>query len=460
MYASHFGLDDEPFRLTPDPSRLYLGVEHREAVAALRYGVLGRRGFVLLVGEVGTGKTTIVYDLLASLHGGVRAAYVNFTYQPFSGLLTDALAQLGLDVGVDASTARMVRLFNEHLMQQAETDSTTAIIIDEAQHLSDEAFEQLRLLSNCETHREKLVQIVLVGQPELEERLAKPELRQIRERIAVRAALHPLPRAEMRRYLDHRVCAAGGTRLERLFTERAIRTLVAESGGIPRRANIVCHNALLFAYGRGLARVDRAAAMEAVTEFRRGRTHGTTPSLAWRIAAGMAAIAMLGTGAWWLRREAEVARAAVSPAVASAVAAAAAPAPVVIGITEAPAEVLREEPSPAVGDMPTPTGEVPREEPSPVVDDMPKPKPAAASESPSAAWENRPTPIVTIAVPAGATLGELAYRVYGRELGGRTLPELFDEIQRLNPGLHDVGFIMAGERLHFPVFASSPHPQG
>jgi general secretion pathway protein A len=462
MYLSHFGLHDEPFRLTPDPSRLYLGTEHREAVAALRYGVLGRRGLVMLVGEVGTGKTTIAYDLLHSLDDGVRAAYVSFTYQQFPGVLADALTQLGANVPADASIATLVRLLNAHVRREAEADRTTAIIIDEAQHLGDEAFEQLRLLSNCETHCEKLLQIVLVGQPELEERLSKPELRQVRERIAVRAVLHPLSRVEMRKYLDHRVRAAGGAGLDRLFTEQAIRAVVAHAGGIPRRANIVCHNALFFAYGRGCARVDRRIAREAAAELRRiaPSRRGGARSETWRVAAALAAVAMLGTAAWSLRPE----RSGASVAAATD---RAAPAPVVsmvMGTTEAPADAVPA-PEPAIGETPVPA-----------VACDPTPAPPVACDPTAAARQDRAEPIVanpapppttldealpvTLDVPAGATLSELAYRVYGRQLGGRTLPDVFQEIQRVNPGLHDVGFIMAGERLRFPVLVSSARPQG
>jgi general secretion pathway protein A len=378
---------------------------------------------------------------------------VSFTYQQFPGVLGDALTQLGVKVHADDSTATLLRRLNAHVTQEAAEGRTTAIIIDEAQHLGDEAFEQLRLLSNCETHREKLLQIVLVGQPELEQRLSKTELRQVRERIAVRAVLHPLSRAEMREYLEHRVRAAGGAGLDRLFTEGAIRAVVAHAGGIPRRANIVCHNALFFAYGRGRARVDRRIAREAAAEFRRIGTsrHGWTRSETWRMAAAVAAVAMLGTAAWSLRPESNVSPAGATPDVASA-------API-LGMTQAPAEVfpdpaatVGESPAPGVACDPVPMAGQDRAEPT-----VPNPAPPpttldqVAGTAPDA---------VTIAVPSGATLSELAYRVYGRQLGGRTLPEVFDQIQRVNPGLHDVGFIMAGERLRFPVLAASAQPQG
>src|SRR5215470_1139213 len=177
VYAVHFGLSGQPFGLTPDPAFLYLGPAHREALAGVEYGLADRRGFVTLVGEVGTGKTTLLYSLLGQLRADVQAAYVNYTQQSVRRLLASVLKDLGV-VAPGTSKASLILALNRHLRRRSDEGGTTAIVIDEAQNLSDEAFEELRLLSNFETYSEKLLQTVLVGQTELDERLRRPHLRQ------------------------------------------------------------------------------------------------------------------------------------------------------------------------------------------------------------------------------------------------------------------------------------------
>jgi len=247
VYWNHFGLNAEPFSLTPDPAFLYMSEGHAEALAALKLGLLERRGLLAMIGEVGTGKTTLLYSLLAGLDAEVKTAYVSNTRLSFDGILRSALADFGLTPrGVERLD--MLECLNDFLVECAEEDTTAALIIDEAQNLSPEAFEEIRLLSNFETYTTKLLQIVLVGQPELATKLNDRGLRQISERIAVRCFLNPLNEKQARSYVEHRLEAAGGP--SNLFTARAIRKIVEHSRGIPRRINILCHNALLFAYGR------------------------------------------------------------------------------------------------------------------------------------------------------------------------------------------------------------------
>jgi len=265
MYTQHFALHAEPFGMTPDPAFLYLSPGHREALAAIHYGLLDRRGFITLVGEVGTGKTTLLYKLLGTLGDEVDSAYVAYTAQEFEEIVAAALRDLGVET-TGSSKAALLAALNAHLLRRAEEGRAVALIIDEAQTLNDRTFEELRLLSNFETYTRKLLQIVLVGQPELRDRLSRPELRQLGERASVCAVVNPLSPSEMRRYIEHRLRLAGGA-AARLFSRHALGRIVRRADGIPRRANILCHNALLFAYGRGMSHVTAAIAREAIAEM-------------------------------------------------------------------------------------------------------------------------------------------------------------------------------------------------
>ena len=263
MYVHHFGLQAEPFSLTPDPAFLYRSPGHAEALAALEIGLRSRRGFMVMIGEVGTGKTTLLYSLLTRLGSEVRTAYISNTKLSFDDMLQEALTDFGIPCpGLD----RLDRLMtlNTFLRRCAVEDTTAALVIDEAQNLDGEAFENLRLLSNFETFTSKLLQIVLVGQPELEIKLRHPSLRQVAERVAVHCHVNPLSRAESRKYVQHRLECAGGSFA--LFSPAALRLLLRRAHGIPRRINIICHNALLFAYGAEAERVARSHVRAAARE--------------------------------------------------------------------------------------------------------------------------------------------------------------------------------------------------
>jgi general secretion pathway protein A len=287
MYARHFRLSAEPFGITPDPSYVYLGPEHREALAALQYGLIERRGFITLIGEVGTGKTTLLYTLLSRLGPDVRTAYVAYTAQPFVDLLAAALKDFGVEVPGEASKRELLEALNGFLREQEQRGLTTALLVDEAQNVSDETFEELRLLSNFETYERKLLQIVLVGQPELWQRLSRPHLRQLRERVTVRARIDPLTPSEVRRYIEHRLQRAGGTTCT-LLSPCAVRVIVRRSQGIPRRVNNLCHNALLFAYGRDAARVTARMAREVRSELNEGGSRRLPSRLGRAVFAGSA----------------------------------------------------------------------------------------------------------------------------------------------------------------------------
>lgn len=269
MYAQHFNLSSEPFGLTPDPSFLYPSAGHREALAALHVGISGGRGLIVMVGEVGTGKTTLLYSLLSAMSDDIKVAYISNTKLRFEEILKQALSDFGV---FTESAARdgTHKCFTDFLLRCADEQRVAALIIDEAQNLDDDCMESLRLLSNVETYTHKLLQIVLVGQPELTAKLSSSHLRQLRERIAVYAEIKPLSWRESHAYVAHRLEQAGGS--VHLFTAPALAWLLWNAGGIPRRINILCHNALLFAFGREAQRVRFGMARQATrTRLRRRR---------------------------------------------------------------------------------------------------------------------------------------------------------------------------------------------
>lgn len=246
MYNTYFGFLDSPFSVTPDPRFFYSNPVYLEAYATLQYGIEAKKGFIVITGEVGTGKTTLLRKLLGSLENTVPSVFIFNTYLSFPELLQVTLQDLGL-TPKGTSKVTMLQQLNDYLIKQLRQGHTVAALIDEAQNLSDAVLEDLRLLSNLETDREKLLQIVLVGQPELETKLDQPELRQLKQRVAVRCRLNPLKNEEVGPYIDFRLGAAGYTG-KALFHRDALQQIALYSKGIPRLINIICDNALLTAY--------------------------------------------------------------------------------------------------------------------------------------------------------------------------------------------------------------------
>jgi general secretion pathway protein A len=246
MYTQFYGLREKPFTLSPDPKYLYLSDSHREALAHLLYGIEQGEGFISITGEVGTGKTTLCRTLIQRLDPATEVAFV--FNPPLSGLeLLQAIHhELGL-LGGEATRQELTEELNTFLLEKKGQGRRVLLIIDEAQNLEREALEQVRLLSNLETNTAKLIQIILLGQPELDTKLESPDLRQLRQRITVRWRLAPLSASETREYVAHRLrIAAGGSR--ELFTELALREIHRRSRGIPRLINLLCDRALLSGY--------------------------------------------------------------------------------------------------------------------------------------------------------------------------------------------------------------------
>ncbi len=272
MYRDYFRLKDHPFSISPDPAYLYMSERHREALAHLIYGVNSEGAFVLLTGEVGTGKTTVCRCMLESIPPECDIAFIINPKLTEVELLASICTEIGIDPPDDTtSVGAFVDRINRYLLDSHARGRKTLLVIDEAQNLSSSVLEQLRLLTNLETNRFKLLQIVLIGQPELREMLERRELRQLSQRITARFHLEPLSRGEIDEYIRHRLTIAGTGRP--LFPPSLIRPLYRLSGGIPRILNLICDRALLGAYVEGKSRVDRnilaRAAREVMGEMRR-----------------------------------------------------------------------------------------------------------------------------------------------------------------------------------------------
>src|ERR1700728_985288 len=266
MYTSFFGLAEKPFAITPDPRYLYLSERHAEALAHLLYGINESGGFIQLTGEVGTGKTTVVRTLLSRVpHHADVAVILNPRVTPVEFLLT-ICEELGLGIA-DAdrdSVKQMVDALNRRLLSAHAEGRRIIVIVDEAQNLSAEVLEQVRLLTNLETPTQKLLQIILIGQPELRELLDRTELRQLAQRITGRYHLEPLSREETLGYVRHRLRVAGA--VEDIFTPSALVEVHRLSGGIPRVINVACDRALLGAYTQETKKINAGLVRRAAGE--------------------------------------------------------------------------------------------------------------------------------------------------------------------------------------------------
>ena len=265
MYLEFYGLKQAPFDITPNPHFLFHSGKHREALNHLLYGIRERKGFVQLTGEVGAGKTTLCRAMLEQLDGHFSTAVILNPVLSAGELMKAIATEFGLDVhGLDRLDT--VAAISNFLLKQVEQGRESVLIIDEAQNLTEELIEQVRLLSNIETDDRKLLQIVLLGQPELRERLNSPRLRQLRQRITVRYHLKPLTRFEVTQYIQHRLELAGASGAP-YFTRPALWRIYFYSRGIPRLVNAVCDKALLAGYVEHSDRITHRMVGRAIREL-------------------------------------------------------------------------------------------------------------------------------------------------------------------------------------------------
>jgi len=313
MYMNYFSLTEAPFSIAPDPRYLYMSQRHQEALAHLLYGVNGEGGFVLLTGEVGTGKTTICRCLLEQIPEACVVAYIFNPRLTAEELLSSICVEFGIDFPPGNTSLKLfVDLITRFLLDAHAKGKRAVLIIDEAQNLSTDVLEQMRLLTNLETSRRKLLQIILLGQPELLEMLGRPELRQLAQRIVARYHLEALTKQEVSAYVHHRLEVSGAYR--QLFSASVINRIYRLTGGVPRIINVLCDRALLGTFVQGKDRVDRSTLMQAARETLQQATPMRGHSLL-HLSAWLLLLACAGLGAEWYQQ----AQADIRPANAKAI---------------------------------------------------------------------------------------------------------------------------------------------
>ncbi len=268
IYLSFYGLEREPFGVTPDPDFLFMTPGHREALAQLLYAIHERKGFILLTAEVGMGKTTLLQALRNELDSTTAVAYVSNSMLPFQGILEYMLEEFDIEKPGESHAQRLVAL-QTFLLERHRAGQNTVLILDEAQNLYPQTLEQIRLLSNFETTKEKILQIVLVGQPELQARLEMPELRQLKQRIGMLCAIPPMTSAGTRNYIRTRLRMAGA-RDAGLFTDDALSRIADYAEGIPRVVSTVCDHCLLIGYADQTRRIDPGIVEQAIGYLQAG----------------------------------------------------------------------------------------------------------------------------------------------------------------------------------------------
>jgi general secretion pathway protein A len=274
MYTSFFNLRENPFSLTPDPRYLYLSPQHRAAMNHLIYGIHEKKGFILITGGIGTGKTTICRAIIKKLDPSVQTALILNPFLSDIELLETILQEFGIPFeGPERTKKNFVDALNGFLLKNFAAGRNAVVFIDEAQNLPRATLEQIRMLSNLETDQEKLIQIVLVGQPELQGILASPALRQINDRIMLRYHLEPISRENVKHYIEHRLSVAGGNG-QLSFADGAFEKIYDFSRGYPRRINAICDRALLVAYTENARRIEKETIQNAMKDMNAGYMTG------------------------------------------------------------------------------------------------------------------------------------------------------------------------------------------
>lgn len=451
MYKEFFNFSAEPFRVTPDPGFLYLTDQHKEALAAIIYGIAKRKGFVCITGEVGVGKTTILRSYLDSVdEPGLRFVYIFNPNVSFQTLLRHIFKEISLDYpGEDI--AGMVDALRSWLIEHHAKRETLVLLVDEAQNMPMGTLESLRMLSNLETATEKLVQIVLVGQPELEQLLSERQLRQLESRIAVRTRLGPLSKADSTNYIRHRLkCVALDDKPA--FADAAIAEIVRYSGGIPRRINVVADNSLLTAFGHKIKPVNAKVVREVVRDLNLKDLGGSgrrrrwfALGVPWRgIGMGLGAVVAAGLvlSGGMAMRDSELLRGGVQSAGTDPV----------ISLPMPPAALKSSPPASSLAgpSLVAKTEAQPEITPAATLPPLPPPTPV---ETPNLANLPGVTPArpegksrtLRIVAP-GDTLAGLTFDVYGK-----VDRSILDMVKSRNPEIVNIDRIQVGQVIEFPV---------
>lgn len=401
MYLNYFKMKKSPFNVTPDPEFLFLSPSHKEALAAVIYGVEQKKGFVAIIGEVGVGKTTIIRSYLNKAdRERLKLIYLFNANISFTGLLKSVLREFGSD---DSSQVpfEMVTRLHEHLISEYTKGRTVVLIIDEAQNMPVETLENLRMLSNLETTKDKLLQIVFSAQPEFEKLLARNELRQLKQRIAVKATILPLSSDESMSYIRHRLAKAD-VRVEAIFTTSAMRLIVRQAKGIPRVINMLCDNSLITSYGYKHKSVNRRTVREIAADA--GIKRERTSHLGHYAAIALLVAVIIFTGTYI----------ALNP------------------VASQPETFTRLPPAATRGTLPTAPVATPSPPPGIVVAPV-----AELAEEPAS---------VSRLVKKGDTLARLTLDTYG--YADKTVLEF---VHKNNPGIRDINRIEVGEKIIFPI---------
>ena len=294
MYLSYYGLKKEPFHTTPDPSFLFLSPQHKEALGAIIYGIEKRKGFIAIIGEVGVGKTTILRAYLErKASKRQKIVYIFNPVLSYHGLLTAIFRSLEI-VPRNDDVTEMVNQLHEALILEYQAGGTVVLAIDEAQNMPMETLENLRMISNLESSTDKLIQIILLGQPELSTMLEQPALRQFRQRIALRATITELSDEESLAFIEHRTKLASNFETPVLFTKGALHLIIRQAQGIPRRLNILCDNALITGFGRQCKPVPASVVKEVIRDIDGNKITSASPYLKWAVGLGVAITLIIG----------------------------------------------------------------------------------------------------------------------------------------------------------------------
>ncbi|MEO0997768.1 MAG: AAA family ATPase [Pseudomonadota bacterium] len=264
-YLAHFGLDEQPFRLTPDPEFVYWSKQHSRAKSYMESTIWLADGFVVITGEIGSGKTTMLQSFLSELEDDVVYALVSQTQLSANQFLQALLVEFGFKP-FKKDKAELLDMLNTYLIEQYAAGKKVVMIVDEAQNLSLKVLEEIRMISGIETHKEKVLRIILAGQPELKDKIESPKLKQLAQRVRLRFHLGPLSRRELEEYIGHRITVAGGSPDE-LFDDDAIPVIYRYTGGVPRLTNTLCDTAMLCAFADDKQRIDAAAIQVAIEEL-------------------------------------------------------------------------------------------------------------------------------------------------------------------------------------------------